>query len=594
MAKLIPYMPQFFESAADGSGAAFLVGGKLYSYEAGTTIPTPTYTNADDGVPNANPVILDARGEAQVWIDPNVAYKFVLTDANDVQIWSIDNTGGEGVDTDTRERLTASRTYYVRTDGSDSNDGLSNTSGGAFLTLQKAADVVLNDLDLSGFDVTVSVADGAYTAGVSIAAPWIGEGSVYFIGDTTTPSNCTVTVASGNCFALENGARLSVRGFKLSTTGSGNCLQAYLASSMSCQDIEFGACAVSHLECGTGSTILVTGNYSITGSAVSHWHCGSPGIISIGAYTVTLTGTPAFSSYFAGAAQAGNIVSSATFVGSATGTRFVVHKNAFIEAVGGSITTFPGNADGVTNIGGIFAGAAAPWYLQPFNGAPTVLALRSRNFNAQTFDERFKVTSEALGGFGYAYVNGSDSYMSGRTHFAGDATVDVTTGTADGWTFTSKALVASNFYAFMASANSATVGYLRRRTSNGDVLGFFRDTTNVGSISVTTTNTGYNTSSDYRLKAEVQDLTGSGSFIDALRPRSWVWTADGSAGSGFVAHELQDVSPSSVTGEKDAVDADGKPVYQTVGYGSAEIIANLVAEVQDLRRRLARLEDKQE
>ena len=64
-----------------------------------------------------------------------------------------------------REQLTANRTYYVRTDGSDGNNGLANSSGGAFLTIQKAIDTVAA-LDLSIYNVTVQVADGTYTGAV--------------------------------------------------------------------------------------------------------------------------------------------------------------------------------------------------------------------------------------------------------------------------------------------------------------------------------------------------------------------------------------------------------------------------------------------
>lgn len=112
----------------------------------------------------------------------------------------------------------------------------------------------------------------------------------------------------------------------------------------------------------------------------------------------------------------------------------------------------------------------------------------------------------------------------------------------------------------------------------------------VGSITCTTSATAYNTSSDYRLKENIQDLTESGIFIDALIPRTWTWKSTGERGVGFVAHELQVVSPSSVTGAKDAVDEDGSPVYQLVEYGSAEVIAMLVAEVKSLRARIAALE----
>lgn len=112
----------------------------------------------------------------------------------------------------------------------------------------------------------------------------------------------------------------------------------------------------------------------------------------------------------------------------------------------------------------------------------------------------------------------------------------------------------------------------------------------VGSITTNGSATAYNTSSDYRLKNNQQPLTGSGAFIDALKPKTWNWKADGSRGVGFIAHEVQEVSPGSVVGTKDAVDADGKPVMQAMEYGSAEFIANIIAELQSLRQRVALLE----
>lgn len=126
--------------------------------------------------------------------------------------------------------------------------------------------------------------------------------------------------------------------------------------------------------------------------------------------------------------------------------------------------------------------------------------------------------------------------------------------------------------------------------------------TTVGSVVVNTSSTTYNTSSDYRLKEKVAplDLAGAMSFIDALRPVTWAWKIDGTRGVGFIAHELQAVSPASVTGQKDAMqdvfDDDGNPtgqrvpLYQAVEYGSAEVIANLVADAQATHKRVAALE----
>jgi hypothetical protein len=114
--------------------------------------------------------------------------------------------------------------------------------------------------------------------------------------------------------------------------------------------------------------------------------------------------------------------------------------------------------------------------------------------------------------------------------------------------------------------------------------------TYAGSIALNGASTSYNSASDYRLKSSPQPLTGSGAFIDALQPRTWTWASDGSSGVGFIAHEVAAVSPSSVCGEKDAVNADGSPKYQSMEYGSAEFIANIVSELQSLRTRVAALE----
>jgi hypothetical protein len=107
-----------------------------------------------------------------------------------------------------------------------------------------------------------------------------------------------------------------------------------------------------------------------------------------------------------------------------------------------------------------------------------------------------------------------------------------------------------------------------------------------GSITTDGTNTAYNTSSDYRLKENAQPLTGSGAFIDALKPKTWTWKETGAQGVGFIAHEVQEVSPGSVIGEK-----DGEQM-QAMEYGSAEFIANIIAELQSLRARVAQLEAK--
>jgi hypothetical protein len=91
----------------------------------------------------------------------------------------------------------------------------------------------------------------------------------------------------------------------------------------------------------------------------------------------------------------------------------------------------------------------------------------------------------------------------------------------------------------------------------------------------------YNTTSDYRLKENVAPMTGALATVNQLKPSTYVWKETGGAGQGFIAHELAEVCPDAVTGEKDAVDADGKPVYQ--GIDTSFLVATLTAAIQELK-----------
>jgi hypothetical protein len=85
---LIMSNPRF--RAVDPDTGSPLVGGKLYTYEVGTVTPKATYTDQGGGTANPNPVELDGNGEASVWLGSG-GYKFKLTDAYDVELWTIDN-----------------------------------------------------------------------------------------------------------------------------------------------------------------------------------------------------------------------------------------------------------------------------------------------------------------------------------------------------------------------------------------------------------------------------------------------------------------------------------------------------------------------
>jgi len=126
--------------------------------------------------------------------------------------------------------------------------------------------------------------------------------------------------------------------------------------------------------------------------------------------------------------------------------------------------------------------------------------------------------------------------------------------------------------------------------SGAQFLSFLNSSgTVIGSVNrVSTTNAVvYNTTSDYRLKTVTGAVTGQGARIDALKPVDYLWKEGNQQARGFLAHEFQTVYPNSVTGDKDAVDADGNPKHQSMQAATSEVIADLVAEIQSLRQRLS-------
>lgn len=80
---------RYFDSNGDP-----LAGGKIYTYQSGTTTPQATYTDSGGLTANANPLILDSAGYATMWLNPELSYKFVLKDSNDVTIWTTDGVIG--------------------------------------------------------------------------------------------------------------------------------------------------------------------------------------------------------------------------------------------------------------------------------------------------------------------------------------------------------------------------------------------------------------------------------------------------------------------------------------------------------------------
>lgn len=118
-------------------------------------------------------------------------------------------------------------------------------------------------------------------------------------------------------------------------------------------------------------------------------------------------------------------------------------------------------------------------------------------------------------------------------------------------------------------------------TGTGTIDAFTFNGGAIGSITTNGVSTSYVTSSDYRLKNTIAPMTGALAKVAALKPCTYKWNSDGSDGEGFIAHELQDVCPSAVSGEKDAVNEDGSIKPQ--GIDTSFLVATLTAAIQELK-----------
>jgi hypothetical protein len=123
------------------------------------------------------------------------------------------------------------------------------------------------------------------------------------------------------------------------------------------------------------------------------------------------------------------------------------------------------------------------------------------------------------------------------------------------------------------SNNSGSADYVAR-------FNYGSTPTLVGNITVSSGGTSFVTTSDYRLKESVVPLSGCLARVNALKPSTYKWKSDGSNGEGFLAHELAEVVPLAVTGEKDAVNEDG--TIKPQGVDLSKVVPVLVAAIQEL------------
>jgi phosphotransferase system IIB component len=139
----------------------------------------------------------------------------------------------------------------------------------------------------------------------------------------------------------------------------------------------------------------------------------------------------------------------------------------------------------------------------------------------------------------------------------------------------------SNSFSF-GTSGWANINHVNGTGSGTGYVFFGYNGAAIGSITQNgTTAVAYNTTSDYRLKENIAPLTNALAKVQSLKPVTYTWkNAPNEIGEGFIAHELAEVCPLAVTGSKDAVDAEGKPIYQSID--TSFLVATLTSAIQEL------------
>ena len=221
---------------------------------------------------------------------------------------------------------------------------------------------------------------------------------------------------------------------------------------------------------------------------------------------------------------------------------------------------------------------------------PSATAVALRLANSASYAE-FQVDASgnsqliAPGGVQIFNTNGAER---ARIDSSGNVLVGTTT---DNITAVGVRLRGDNIQVAKSGDWSLRVG---RTTSTGIIQEIYYNSSRVGDIATNGTGTTYNSASDYRLKENIQPMTGALARNALLNPVKYKWKVDGSDGEGFIADQLQGPFPSAVTGEKDAVDADGNPIYQSIGTGPLDgHFAACVNELQTIIQELKAIIDTQ-
>lgn len=257
----------------------------------------------------------------------------VLIDGKPAQLPPSDTLLGAG-----KEVVTSARTYYVRTDGDDNNDGLSNTSGGAWLTVQHALDFVSQNL-IAQAEITIQLADGTYSGNVFAVSPE-GTAGITVVGNVSTPTNTKLTSSSGSTVVGARGANVGFNSLEIEATGtfSGAVFAANPGSIIS-----LNACVLSAtlylVQASRNATVTVAGAMSLKAAPIGLAANTGGVIVAIGSATFQFISTPNYADAFIKSDTNGVVnLTGASTSGSMTGVKYKLTTGGKFTPTGLTVT----------------------------------------------------------------------------------------------------------------------------------------------------------------------------------------------------------------------------------------------------------------
>jgi hypothetical protein len=280
-----------------------------------------------------------------------------------------------------RKVLYGPTTFYVNSQiGSDNFEGTSPTS--PWLTLQNAANELAFEYDCNSQNITVQIADGSYV-GFVMPSALLGQNlpsQLIFQGNMTNPGNVLITPnpASGVCVGANNTTLLQLQGMRFTAPTAvfvgafSDGIWVNNTARLHFQTCDFGACLGAQIHCTQHSLVSMIGGYSISGGATNHIlveaqstyksaSVSTPEFVGA-SFNVTINNNPAYTESFIRCRRQSFCwlwdggTPLLNWVGAATGVRWHVQSNSFIDTEGaptgsGSLTWIPGSVAGITDAG---------------------------------------------------------------------------------------------------------------------------------------------------------------------------------------------------------------------------------------------------